>query len=296
MTLEELYRQGVAGLIPGETAALDARALLLRASGLSLFEYLRDPARPADGRLEARYRRWIRLRREGLPVSYLTGEREFWSLPFEVGPGVFIPRPETELLVELVLERTNGRGPARLLDVGTGSGCIALTLASERPQACIWGLDVSPAALRAARRNGKRLFPDRMKRGREGEIRVLRSDHFSALKRIRPRPLFDVIVSNPPYVSADEWESLEPEVKNFEPQEALVPGATGLEALSLIIRESPSYLKSGGWLVLELGAEQADNVLRDFAEGWRDVALHRDLRGLPRAVSARWEAPSEFGV
>jgi len=285
MTLEELFRKGAARLRAGSASecgvpsALEARALLLGAAGISALEYAREPGRPVGRRKEARFLKSIRRRKAGMPLAYVAGIREFWSLPFAVGPEVFIPRPETELLVELVLARTDAAGPS-ILDLGTGSGCIALALAAERSGARITAADVSRRALRTARRNARRL-------GSEGKATFIRSDFFSAFAGRKRGALFDVIVSNPPYVSEDEWEGLEAGVRDFEPRDALVPGKTGLEALRRIIGESPAHLKPGGWLVLEIGSGQRDAVLGMFDGRWSDVECYADLGGLPRAVVGR---------
>lgn len=286
MTLEELYREGVAALSPAEAPALEARMLLEGAAGISDLDFLREPRRPAGRRVEARYRRAVRIRKEGMPLAYLTGMKEFWSLPFRVGPGVLIPRPETELLVELVLGRAGGRKPA-ILDLGTGSGCIALALAAELPGARITAADVSGRALRVARRNARRLAPEGMGRGGGRRLTFKRSDFFSAFPLGATEARFDVIVSNPPYVSEDEWETLDHGVRDFEPRRALVPGRTGLEAIRRIIEDCPAHLKPGGWLVLEFGSGQWDGVLSLFDGRWREVECHADLRGLPRAVTGR---------
>ncbi len=290
MTLEELYREGLSGLKPGEASALEARALLLGAARLSELDYAREPGRPSGRRLEARFRKWVRRRKNGEPLAYVTGRKEFWSLPLRIRPGVFIPRPETELLVELVLDRMSRAEPA-ILDLGTGSGCVALALASELPGARITAVDVSRTALRVARLNAGRLAPESAGRRGGRRLTFIRSAFFSALSRMKPQPRFDVIVSNPPYVAEDEWERLEAGIRDFEPRRAFVPGDTGLEAVRRIIGESPGFLKPGGWLVLEIGSGQGEAVPALFDGRWRDVACHSDLQGLPRAVSARWMPP-----
>jgi release factor glutamine methyltransferase len=286
MTLEELYREGIAALRPAGASALEARMLLEGAAGISDLDFLREPRRPAGRRVEARFRRALRVRKEGMPLAYLTGMKEFWSLPIRVGPGVLIPRPETELLVELVLARAGRPDPA-ILDLGTGSGCIALALAAELPGALITAADASRRALRVARDNARRLTPEGMRRGGGRRLAFVRSDYFSAFTPGPSGRLFDVVVSNPPYVSEDEWEKLDPGIRGFEPRRALVPGRTGLEAIRRIVEECPAHLKPGGWIVLEFGSGQRDDVLSLFDGRWRDVECHADLRGLPRAVSGR---------
>lgn len=262
-----------------EQPGLESKILLLEASGLSELAFWREPGRSVPERIAAKFRTMVARRKTGLPLAYLVGRKEFWSMDFRVKPGVFIPRPETELLVELALERAGRPDPTTILDLGTGSGNIALALAAELPGAKILALDVSAKSLAAARLNARR--------HRTGRVTFLRSSFFAGLAGRRPRPLFDVIVSNPPYVSEKEWRRLSRTVRGFEPKRALVPGPTGLEAIRRIVRESPAWLRPGGWLILEIGAGQRTDVLALFDRGWRDVRCHKDLGGLDRAVTAR---------
>ena len=261
-----------------ERPGLESKVLLLEASGLAEVEFLREPGRSVRARVAARFRRMVARRAAGLPLAYIVGRKEFWSLGIRVGPGVFIPRPETELLVELAIERVERPAPF-ILDLGTGSGNIALALARELPKAKILAIDVSVKALAAARLNARR----------PGERRVnfLRSSFFCALAGYRPKPRFDIIVSNPPYVSEKEWRKLSPVRRRHEPKRALVPGPTGLEAIRRIVEESPAWLKPGGWLILEIGAGQRKAALGLFHKRWGEARCHKDLSGLDRAVTAR---------
>ncbi len=209
-TLIDLFRDGVALLGDRPQAVLEAKVLLLRAAGLTEERYLAAPARPCPPKAEAFFRRLVARRLDGVPLSHLTGTKEFWSIPFEVTPSVLVPRPETEGLVEKVLELST-RESETILDVGTGSGCIAVALARELPRARIQAVDVSERALRVARRNAARQ--------KARHIEFLRSDLFSAFRGTGAR--FDFIVSNPPYISRGEWEALPPDVRDFEPRRAL---------------------------------------------------------------------------
>jgi release factor glutamine methyltransferase len=261
-----------------EQPGLESKVLLLEASGLSELAFWREAGWSVPERIAAKFRRMVVRRKTGLPLAYLVGRKEFWSMDFQVKPGVFIPRPETELLVELTLERA-GRPKPLILDLGTGSGNIALSLAGELPGAKILALDVSAKALAAARLNARR--------HRTWRVTFLRSSFFSGVAGRRPRLRFDIIVSNPPYVSEKEWRRLNPGRRRHEPKKALVPGPTGLEAIRRIVRESPSWLKPAGWLILEIGAGQRKDVLALFDRRWQDVRCYKDLAGLDRAVTAR---------
>lgn len=218
-----------------------------------------------------------RRRRDGEPVAYLTGRREFWGLDLVIDRSVLVPRPETETLVECLLQKLPFGRPARVLDLGTGSGAIALAIARERPQAVVWATDRSRAALDVARANAQRL--------------ELRSVHWVEADWYRdlPREIarFDVIASNPPYVAAGDPHLTEGDLR-FEPASALASGADGLDALRTIVAGAPDHLVPGGALVVEHGHDQADAVrklLRDA--GFSDLASLRDLAGVPRVAAGR---------
>jgi release factor glutamine methyltransferase len=275
-TVAALLRSGARALEGhGESPRLDAELLLGSLLGMSrsgLVAHDQDPV-PAD-RAQA-YASLIDRRRNGSPVAYLTGIREFWSLELDVTPAVLVPRPETELLVELALELLPPRRipegtPYSVLDLGTGSGAIALALAAERPEWRLTGVDISPPALEVAARNSRKLGLSHID-WRLGEW-------FEPVAGSR----FDLIVANPPYVAAAD-----PALLNLaaEPAVALASGPTGLEALSAIVREAASHLLKSGWLILEHGSDQAPDVAQLLElHGFKGVRSYFDFSGKPRVT------------
>lgn len=250
--------------------------LLRRAAALTDEVLFAAPATRLPGRAEAFYYRLLRRRLSGVPLFYLTGTKEFWSIPLKVSPAALIPRPETETLVEKVLELASRDGEC-ILDLGTGSGNIAIALAKELPRARIFGADISERALRLARENALRL--------KAGRIQFVRSDLFSAFRKTGLR--FDFIVSNPPYVSRRDWLRLPAEIRNFEPRRALLAGESGLELISRLVRGARSFLEPGGHLIFEIGNGQRDAVLALFGSGWTEIETAWDLAGRPRVITAR---------
>jgi release factor glutamine methyltransferase len=226
-----------------------------------------------EGALEAMARR--REKRE--PLAYILGAKEFWSLRLEVDPAILIPRPETETVVEAALDQIGDRTAAlRILDLGTGSGCLLLALLSELPSATGLGVDDSPAALAVAKRNAERL-------GLAARAE-LRQGRWGAGLQER----FDLIVSNPPYVTQAEWDRLQPEIRCFEPKAALVAGADGLAAYRELAPDCERLLAANGALVLEIGFGQADAVAAILAARGLEVFERRcDLAGIERALVAR---------
>ncbi|MEP6719093.1 MAG: peptide chain release factor N(5)-glutamine methyltransferase [bacterium] len=212
------------------------------------------------------------------PLQYITGRQEFFGLEFEVTPDVLIPRPETELLIEAALARVSPNVAPFICDVGTGSGCVAITLLHELPQARGMALDISSAALAVAELNAHR-------HGVNERLSFLASDCFSALTPAL-NPAFDLIVSNPPYVSERAVAGLQREVRNFEPRIALTAGEDGLLVIRRLLLESPEYLKSGGILMFEMGFDQHDAVNElIIAEQWELLEIYDDLQGIPRTVA-----------
>lgn len=228
------------------------------------------------------FRAAVGRRAAGEPFQYIAGRQEFYGLEFEVSRDVLIPRPETELLVEEALKLLKGSAAPLLCDVGTGSGCIAVTLVHERKDARCFALDVSPAALAVAARNAAR-------HGVEERLRFILSDCFDALRSDEHRDVrFDLVASNPPYIAEAEIEGLQREVREHEPRVALTPGGDGLAVIRRLVAEAPEFLKPGGYLLIEIGYGQHEQVasLIDPAV-WTLLDIHRDLQGIPRTVGLR---------
>lgn len=257
----------------------DAERLLAALLGLERWQLRFAPA-PAPELLQ-RFDEQVACRAQHTPLQYLTGRVEFYGLPFDVAPGVLIPRPETEGIVDAV--RAAGTPPPRLLaDIGTGSGVLAVTLAHAFPTARVIAIDISARALEIARHNAEK--------NKVGERVGFR--HGSLLEPLAgDRP--DVVVSNPPYVTTAEWAELAPEVRDHEPREALDGGADGLIAIREIVRQAAVRLAPGGGLFLEIGHQQAEAMRQMLADGatWERVRLHRDLGGIERVVEAWRVAP-----
>ena len=278
ITLEELQKNGEKRLkdrIP--TASLDSRLLLQFVTGCEENEFY---SHPLIGVSRVQYRRFNRLvedRRTGAPLAHLTGRKEFWSLSFEVSRSTLIPRPETELLIERVLVCPIKAGA--IAEIGTGAGNIAAVVARERPQAEITATDISRRALRIARRNLEKLgIPN---------VRLLHGSLYHPFQDLGPEVRFDCILSNPPYISEDEWNNLSSEVRDYEPKRALVSGPTGLEIISKLIIGAPDFLKSGGFLIFEIGFGQREQVISLFSDSWSSVTSHSDLAGIPRVIQAQ---------
>jgi release factor glutamine methyltransferase len=260
-----------------ETARLDAELLLGFALGVDRLRLYLEFEKPVTEEERARFRALVRRRgEERVPVAYLTGRREFWSLPLAVTPDVLIPRPDTETLVAAVLSRIPHRDtPIAVLDLGTGSGAIALALAKERPEAQVTATDLSDAALAVARKNAEAL-------GLADRVRFASGDLFGAVAGER----FDVVVSNPPYVPEADTAGLAPELRH-EPALALFAAGDGTALLRRIAAEAPAHLAPGGLLALELAPARAGDVTQCLREaGFEELARHRDLAGHVRAVSA----------
>lgn len=255
----------------GELARLDADVLTAHAVGCSRGTLYAFPERPVSAEQARRLADFVRRRQRGEPLAYIVGRREFWSLTLRVDPRVLIPRPETECLVDAALARI-GDAATRVLDLGTGSGAIALAVAASRPHARVVGVDRDAGCIDAARENAARL-------GLTATFRE--SDWFSAFGRDER---FDVVVANPPYV-ADGDPHLERDGLRFEPRDALVAGADGLAALRRIVGAAPNHLVRGGWLCVEHGHDQGAPVRELFrARGFEAVETTPDLAGIPRVT------------
>ncbi len=247
--------------------------LLGHVLGISRATLLTHPERSLTARQLSSYQALARRRASNYPLPYLTGSVEFYGLEFAVTPEVLIPRPDTETLVELALARC----PASIVDVGTGSGCIAVALAVHLPQAAVCGIEISPATLAVAQRNVKR-------HGVSGRVRLMRGDV------LNPRPSsVDLIVSNPPYISTGDCASLPVSVRNHEPRLALDGGASGLEIVRQLLIQAPAVLNPGGGLLIEIGASQgeaAGHLARTFFPRAK-VRVHPDLAGRDRVLEVQ---------
>ena len=258
------------------SAALDAGLLLAHTLRTTRVRLMSDGASAVEPAALERYRVLIERRARGEPLAYLTGTREFWSLPLRVSGAVLVPRPETELLVERALA-LRAAPEGRVVDLGTGSGAIALALAHERPRWQVTATDASLAALAVARANAARLGL--------GGIDFRAGSWLAPLAGAR----FDLIVSNPPYVAADDPALADPALAH-EPRLALTPGADALGFLRQIARDAPQHLAPGGWLLLEHGAAQAAAVRHELVlAGCRYVRSHRDLAGHERITEGRYD-------
>jgi release factor glutamine methyltransferase len=286
-TVSDLLRRGARSLEShGDSPRLDAELLLGKILGLSRPGLIARGNEPVASERESDFASLIEQRLKGMPIAYLTGSREFWSLALRVTPAVLVPRPETELLVELALQHLpeHQAGPSAdracsILDLGTGSGAIALAIASERPRARITAVDISPSALEVAVQNSRDLGL--------GHVDWRLGSWFAPV----PGERFDVIVANPPYVAAAD-----PALERLwaEPAIALCDGPKGLEALSAIIGAAAPHLHPHGWLILEHGSNQAPDVAQLLARhGFTQVRSHLDFSGKPRATLGTVHSPPQ---
>jgi release factor glutamine methyltransferase len=257
---------------------MNAEVLLMFVLGVARAYLYAHPERQLTPEEEIRYEEVLAERATGMPSQYITGHQEFWGLDFAVTPAVLIPRPETEHLVEAVLELSRGVQRPKIVDVGTGSGCVALTLAQELKTAKIYGVDLSVDALEVARANAARLQM-------EQRVQFLQSDVLKALSAVRD---FDFVVSNPPYVAFNEADKVQKSVFKFEPRMAVFAGENGLDVIRPLLEQAHDALKPGGWLALEIGYSMRDAVVNLLSPTmWDDVRVVPDLQGIPRVVAAR---------
>jgi release factor glutamine methyltransferase len=287
---------------------MNAELLLMFTVGCDRAYLYGHPERELTKDEQSRYEEALGLRSKGIPTQYITGHQEFWGMDLIVSPAVLIPRPETEHVVERVLELIASSkdwtgGPAlsgaegtpvppktepslgrrayppardmRIIDVGSGSGCIALALAKELPEAEIHATDISPEALEIAEANAAR-------HQLIGRIQFHDADLLKGLSR----EYFDFVISNPPYVGDSEEDTVELEVRKFEPRNAVFAGPTGLEVIERLIPQARETLKPGGWLVMEISGTIAKRVV-GLLSGWENVEFTNDLQGIPRVVSAK---------
>ena len=254
---------------------LEARALLRTALGESDAYLAAHPERALSADQRDHFLALAERRRAGEPLAYVTGEREFFSLAFQVTPAVLIPRPETEHLVEAALERIPENAPCRVLELGTGSGCIAVAIARHRPRVQLVATEIESAALAVARENARRHAA--------GNVQWMLSDWFAALGDAR----FDLIVANPPYVAEGDPHLSQGDLR-FEPRAALAAGADGLDCIRAVVAGAPRHLAAGGWLLFEHGYDQAARCRALLAQArFREIFALSDLAGVPRVAGGR---------
>ena len=269
--LQQHARQLEAALnLDYSSARIEVQCLLQAVLQVNRAWLLAHPEQPLSTEQQALYNALFERRLHGEPIAYLLGEREFYGLNFKVSPATLIPRPDTELLVELALQRIPQQGVFRILDLGTGTGAIALSIAHARPNAEVIAVDASTAALEVAQLNAQRL--------NLGNARLLHSDWFGALHGER----FDLIVSNPPYIATGDAHLSQGDVR-FEPPGALASGADGLDDIRRITAQATTHLHADGWLLFEHGYDQAERVRTLLQQaGFADVFSARDLTGIER--------------
>ncbi|MEO8368233.1 MAG: peptide chain release factor N(5)-glutamine methyltransferase [Candidatus Solibacter sp.] len=272
MTVRTALQQGTRMLeqatIP--VARMTAEVLLAHAMHVERAYFYAHPEQELTEMEWLHYGRYLHERLNGTPTQYVIGHQEFYSRDFRVGPGVLIPRPETEHVVEVALEVA--RGARRVLDIGTGSGALAVTLQLETG-AETWATDISAIALRVASRNAAAL---------DSRVNFVRCDLMEGIAAAS----MELIVSNPPYVPLSHREGLQREVRDFEPHVALFAGPTGFELYDRIAADAPRVLRPGGWLVMELGFTSLNHV-QALVESWSEVRVVPDLAGIPRVIAAR---------
>lgn len=255
---------------------LDAEVLLAETLSTDRLHLYLDMERPLDAEEVERYRDFVRRRAAHEPVAYIVGYKEFYGLPFEVDGRVLIPRPETELVVEAALEYARHLNEPRILDVGAGSGAIAVALARHLEAATIFATEVSPGALEVARENARGL-------GVGGRITFVEGDLFADVTG-----KFDLVVSNPPYVPQADRETMQPDVRDYEPAEALFAGADGMDVIRRLVTDAPEHLTGGGKLIFEFGFGQVELVKKLIRsnERMKMVTVRNDLRQIPRVAMA----------
>jgi len=261
------------------SARLDAEVLLAFCLSCDRLEFFKNPEMQLSLTQQAAFQKLIDRRLRWEPVAYITGRKNFWTFTLEVNKDVLIPRPDTEVIVEEVLDIAKKSEVAgiKILDIGTGSGAIAIAVASEIPHASVMATDISPAALEVARRNAESMELQNKIDFRHGDL-------------LEPvEGVFDIIASNPPYIGAVEYKELPEGVRLFEPREALFAGKSGLEFYEKIIYQAADHLKKNGWLLLEIGATQQKDILRIMENSgfYDNIEMRRDYAGLPRVIKAR---------
>lgn len=278
--LKELYLLGGDLLRESslENSELESSLLLSKALGIKVADIYAHPERKVESDKAEEFKQLLERRLKREPIAYILGEKEFYSRPFITTPDVLIPRPETETLIEEGLKVTKSISHPLVVDAGTGSGCIAVTIGCECKDAQICATDISFEALLIARANSKRhRVVER--------ISLVRMDFLSGFKE----ESIDIALSNPPYVAERDFSKLEPDVRDFEPRQSLLGGEDGLDCIRKIVHQAGRVLKKGGWCIVEVGANQSESVSKIFDYvGFIDISSVRDLSGIERVVKGKW--------
>jgi release factor glutamine methyltransferase len=274
--LQEALNSAIQRLTAAQAGSprMNAEVLLMFTLGCDRAHLYAHPERALTDDEMSRYNDALSQRAQGIPSQYITGHQEFWGMDLIVSPAVLIPRPETEHLIETALPLTRSMDRPRIVDVGTGSGCIALALAKELPQAEIHATDISPEALEIAKANAAR-------HGFDMRIQFHQLDLLANLGG-----KFDLVVSNPPYVGESEEDQVQLEVRKFEPRNAVFAGPAGIEVIERLVFQARSSLKAGGWLIFEISGTIVDQV-RTALSDWDEVRITNDLQGIPRVAAAK---------
>jgi release factor glutamine methyltransferase len=282
MHLKDLYHYGRENMKRHsiENPALETSILLSKSSAIKdIADIYAYPEMELDQGKVDKFNRLMERRIKNEPIAYITGEKEFYSRSFSVNRSVLIPRPETELLIEETLEAAQGIERPAILDIGTGCGCVAVTLACELKDAIVYASDVSPGALALASENAGTHVPSR------DDIHFIRASLTDPFKK----DAFDIVVSNPPYISEAEFIALPPEIRDYEPRSSLIAGEDGLYFIGKIISGAGDILKNGGRCLLEIGAGQSAAVKALFERaGFAEISSAKDLSGIERVIGARW--------
>ena len=282
MELKQILASALARLTTDHVPSprMNAELLLMFTLNCDRAYLYAHPERELNVDEQKRYDHALAERIRGVPAQYITGHQEFWGMDIIVTPAVLIPRPETEHVIEAVLDRVGRRAPTparplRIADIGTGSGCIALALAKELPQAEIYATDISAVALEVARANAAH-------HQLENRVYFREADLLTGFENAS----FDFVVSNPPYVGDSEEDGVQLEVRKFEPRNAVFAGSTGVEVIARLIPQAHAALKPGGWLVMEISGTIAEEV-RTLLRDWDEVLIKPDLQSIPRVAQAR---------
>ncbi len=292
MRIRELRQSAREHLRQAASSQPEASAdiLLARALGQNIAWLYAHPEAEIEPDKLRIFESWLHRRATGQPTQYITGVQEFYGREFHVNPAVLVPRPETEILIEAALERALQFPAPRIADIGTGSGCIAITLALElaarHHAAQVWGVDISAPALAVAQANARNLRAP--VQWLQGDLLEPWRRELSDFEAVNAPEHLDMIVSNPPYIAETELESLQKEVREHEPRLALIAGPTGMEAYDRLLPQARELLHEGGWLILELGHATAWQILPVLQNpDWNALEIRKDLQGIPRVLIAR---------